>query len=173
MQNNSPVFFDKHHAEPISLGWHHVQQNLMVLRQDIHKELHKKMDISSKYIREAREKLNWVMIVEPKHIEIIAWLQRRFFEWLHRLSQPVQDLHKDWARNYYNHLYKEYRDMIDPLQDNPYWLSLPNHKLIMTYDFSKLHDQMTDVRKAMSYANVQLIRYKALEHYTKKNGRKS
>lgn len=166
----APVF-QKHHVEPISLYGKNVQENLMVLKEDVHKLLHQKMDISPRYIREAREKLNGVLIYEPKHIEIIGGLQRRFFENLHRLPKLIEDAHKWWARQVYNQEYAEYDKLIEPLKDNPYWLSLPKHHTTVTYQFDKLFDQILDLRKAVSYGNVQLIRYKSLEHFTKKNGK--
>jgi len=40
----------------------------------------------------------------------------------------------------------------------------------MTYEFDKLYDRLCDLRKAVSYANIQLVRYKALQHYQKVQG---
>jgi len=74
------IYREKHHSRPVSLYGRDDPENMIILRNDIHRDLHKTLDISHKFIREAREKLNGVIMFEPKHIELIGWLQRRFFE---------------------------------------------------------------------------------------------
>lgn len=157
---------EKHHARPISLMGVDDPENMIILRNDIHKDLHKTLDVSSKFIREAREKLNGVMVYEPKHIELIGWFQRRFFENMHKLSKPVQETHKERIRGLYNKKYKEFHDLIAPLKINEYGLSVPQHTLKQTYRFDELFDQVIDLEMKTSYANVQIIRLKAIEAFT-------
>jgi len=159
--------WEKHHARPVSLMGVDDPDNMIILRNDIHKDLHKTLDISHKFIREAREKLNGVIIYEPKHIEIIGWLQRRFFENMHKLSKPVQETHKDRVRNLYNKKYKEFHSYIKPLKENEYGLTVPQHTIKQTHRFDELFDQVVDLEMKTSYAKVQIIRLNAINAYTK------
>jgi len=158
--------WEKHHAIPVSLYGRDDPENMIILRNDIHKDLHKTLDISHKFIREAREKLNGVIVFEPKHIELIGWLQRRFYENMYKLSKPVQDVHKDWIRNLYNKKYKEFHEYIKPLKENEFGLTVPQHTLKQTHRFDELFDQVIDIEMKTSYANVQIIRLWALQAFT-------
>lgn len=161
------LIYEKHHVEPVSLYWENSAENLMIKRADHHRELHKAMDISPKFIREVRERLNWVLIYEPKHIEVINWLKKRFFENLHRTDRKNRQDHKERVIKMYNHKYHEYRNIIDKMKWNDYGLTMPEHKIKTSFDFDIVYDRLCDLQKAIAYANVQKVRYEAINYFIK------
>lgn len=160
------VKYENHHVFPISTYWENTKQNIMRLRSDIHTELHNTCNIPYQHIRRAREQLNGVFVFEPKHIEIVWGLQRKFLENVHKLPWRLQKEHATRARNFYNHKHKEFHELIKDLKENEYGLTLPQHKLKMTYKFDELVDQIIDLEKSKSYAKIQVIRLKAIEAYS-------
>jgi len=88
---------DKHHILPIVVYWPDIAENLENLVQQDHINLHKKLDITGRYLgnltREQRKRENWHVVLTASDIEGRADMQRMYLEWLDKLPNFLQDMH--------------------------------------------------------------------------------
>ena len=105
---------EKHHTIPVSLRWPDIVDNLMSLRRDVHRELHRTLDMPmrkySRMQRRAKKQTNNKLVFNWDDVEVWADMQREFFLNFNRLPNDIQLKHiKNMMRQYdrMNNLYKK------------------------------------------------------------------
>ena len=67
----------------------------------------------------------------------------------------------------YNQKYHDFRNIIDWMKDNEYWLKVPDHSIKTSYEFWVIYDRLCELQKSISYAKIQKMRYDAINYFIK------
>jgi len=96
--NRVKTAVDRHHVLPIVVYWPDIAENLENLIQRDHINLHKKLDISGRYLgtltREQRKRENGHIVLTESDIDGRADMQRMYLEWIDKLPNFLQDMHE-------------------------------------------------------------------------------
>ena len=134
-----------HHIVPVSLWWEDFEWNLWKLKEQTHKDLHRTLDIKptifSQKIRKIREKTNHKFVTTADEIEMLADMQRLFFDRLSHLPKYVQQLHVVKAMQRLDH----YSGVLSKLGGGNLWSPQEhnNHK----DTFNSVHEKTISCQK--------------------------
>lgn len=71
---------EKHHIIPLAIWWLSNQDNYIYIESKEHKLVHNILNIPYKHIREYREQLNWLLLLNEKVIESERKMQLMYFD---------------------------------------------------------------------------------------------
>lgn len=72
---------NKHHVYPLSLWWPDIPENILVMPQSLHIELHKTQNVDTRYVRKYRAKINHLLKYNRYYASAEEDLMNRYFEW--------------------------------------------------------------------------------------------
>lgn len=148
----------KHHMLPVSLAWPDIQENIMVLPEQTHLDLHNTLNLPMKIYKSRtrwfKMKTNNNLVMRPEDIESIWDIQKEFLHNLHRLPKRVQQEH---VRNMMRLVDRQRSDYLK-ITNQPY--DKPSHKPNTKDLVLSLHTHYIECRKECAKEIITLLKNK-------------
>jgi hypothetical protein len=71
---------NNHHTIPISIFWEDIDENIINIDVDIHKQIHQTQNIPYWVIRQYKKKVNWILIINDIVFNWRLYLWKRYFK---------------------------------------------------------------------------------------------